>query len=199
MEIALFPLPNLVLFPHIVVPLHIFEDRYKLMIGEAVENRSEFGVVLSKESALVNVGCTASVEKVVRQYPDGRLDIATLGRRRFEILFLNEEKAYLQAAVHFFDDDPDTAPPPEAVERLGSLFQRVLEFLPAASAPEPGGGSFQLAGALPLDAEFKQRLLGSRSEAERVELIQEHLEKLLPRLALARRVEQRSRGNGHGR
>lgn len=199
--LPLFPL-EVVLLPRTSLPLHIFEERYKLMIGEAIANRSEFGVVLSKDRALVNVGCTATVEKVLKRHPDGRLDILTIGRRRFEILLLDEQKPYLQAAVHFFDDDPETAPPPEVVRRLAGLFERVIDLLPAPAAGVPstesGVTSFQIGGVLPLDLDLKQQLLGSRSEAERVTVLQEYLEKLLARLERTRRVQRSSGGNGRG-
>src|SRR6266481_4942411 len=97
--LPLFPL-EVVLLPGATLPLHIFEERYKLMIGEALEGRSEFGIVLAKGRSLANLGCSAEVEKVVKRYEDGRLDILTAGRRRFEILFLDDQKPYLQAAVH---------------------------------------------------------------------------------------------------
>ncbi|SRR5579884_285895 len=198
--LPLFPL-EVVLLPQATLPLHIFENRYKLMIGEALEQQSEFGVVLFKENALVNIGCTAAIERVVRKYPDGRLDIITAGRRRFEILFLNQEKPYLQAGVHFFADDAGTAPTEAASSRLHELFQRVQAFLPpGARLPgSPVRNSFQIAGALPLDLDFKQRLLALRSEAERVALLSEYLEKLAPRLQLAKKVERSAQGNGHGR
>ena len=83
--LPLFPL-QVVLLPGSELPLHIFEDRYKEMIGEAIRNRQEFGVVLANGKGIVNTGCTAMVDKVLRQYPDGRMDILTHGRRRFEIV-----------------------------------------------------------------------------------------------------------------
>ena len=105
--LPLFPL-QVVLLPGSQLPLHIFEDRYKEMIGEVLRDKLEFGVVLANEKGIVNTGCTATVDRVLREYPDGRLDILTRGRRRFEILLLNEERSFLRGAVEFFDDDePD--------------------------------------------------------------------------------------------
>jgi Lon protease-like protein len=198
--LPLFPL-EVVLLPSATLPLHIFEPRYKLLIGEAIQNHSEFGIVLAKDSSVVNVGCTATVEKVIRRYEDGRMDIVTVGCRRFEILFLDEKKPYLRAAVHFFDDDPETAPAPGATQRLAELYENVLDFLPQTEAPAPEAGvtTFQVGGCLPLDLEVKQRLLASRSETERVAVLNEYLEKLLPRLKLAQRAERSARGNGKGR
>lgn len=195
--LPLFPL-EVVLLPQTTLPLHIFEERYKLMVGEAIEQKSEFGIVLAKDDSLANVGCTASVEKVTQRYQDGRLDIVTAGRRRFEILFLDQQKPYLQAGVHFFEDDPGAQPAPEASRRLDELFERVRAFLPQHGQLEPGTGSFPIAGLLPIDLDLKQRLLAMRSEAERTTALNEHLEKLIPRLARTRKVEKSARGNGHG-
>src|SRR5262245_51929210 len=85
--LPLFPL-DVVLYPGQPLPLHIFEDRYKEMIGECLDSKSEFGVVRLKDNAIPNVGCTATITNVVKRYDDGRLDIETTGLRRFEVLFL---------------------------------------------------------------------------------------------------------------
>src|ERR1700679_2226974 len=100
----LFPL-QAVLLPGAELPLHIFEDRYKEMIREVLRERIEFGVVLGSEKGLLNTGCTATVDKLIREYPDGRMDILATGRRRFEILRLNEDRPFLRGAIEFFDDD----------------------------------------------------------------------------------------------
>src|SRR5579871_3829993 len=91
--LPLFPL-QVVLLPGGELPLHIFEDRYKEMIGEVIRDRLEFGVVLANDKGIVNTGCTATVEKILRQYSDGRMDILARGRRRFEIVMLNDERNY---------------------------------------------------------------------------------------------------------
>ena len=83
--IPLFPL-QLVVFPRTHLPLHIFEERYKEMVGDAIRDGSEFGIVLAKEEGVLNAGCTVMVEKVLEMYPDGRMDILTCGQRRFEIV-----------------------------------------------------------------------------------------------------------------
>src|SRR5690349_10455893 len=108
--LPLFPL-QVVVFPRTRLPLHIFEDRYKEMIGDAIRDRSEFGIVLARENGIVNAGCTVTVEKVLKMYPDGRMDIVARGQRRFEIQRLDEDKEYLQAEVEFFDDEEVGAPP----------------------------------------------------------------------------------------
>ena len=82
--IPLFPL-GLVLLPQMPLPLHIFEERYKLMIGECLEKKKEFGIVYFNGTDIQAIGCTASIQKVLKRYDDGRLDILTQGENRFEI------------------------------------------------------------------------------------------------------------------
>src|SRR5258708_39663963 len=124
--LPLFPL-EVVLFPRTPLPLHIFEDRYKQMVGEGLENKSEFGVVLAGEKGIVSTGCTASGGKVMNSYPDGRMDILTLGRRRFEIILLNDEKSYLRGAVEFFDDEEFEAIPDDTARRVLEAYTAMRE------------------------------------------------------------------------
>ena len=93
--IPLFPL-DVVLFPGTPLPLHIFEPRYKEMIGECLAQQRAFGVVRAIEQGLAEVGCTAEIVTVVKEYPDGRLDLVTEGRKRFELLRINQERSFLQ-------------------------------------------------------------------------------------------------------
>src|SRR5690242_8923272 len=124
--LPLFPLP-LVVFPRTRLPLHIFEERYKQMVGEAIRNATEFGVVLAKEEGIVNAGCTVMVEKVLHQYPDGRMDILTIGQRRFEIQRLNEERDFLQGEVTYFDDESTEVPSAELRDRTVSNYHELNE------------------------------------------------------------------------
>ena len=130
--LPLFPL-QVVLLPGAELPLHIFEDRYKEMIGEVLRERQEFGVVLASEKGIVNTGCSATVDKVLRRYPDGRMDIVVRGRRRFEILLLNDERAYLRGSVDFFDDDQATPASSEILKKAIEGFNQ----LQALSASQP--------------------------------------------------------------
>src|SRR5271170_7146722 len=123
--LPLFPL-QVVLFPRAALPLHIFEERYKQMIEDVLRGKSEFGVVLAGEKGIVNTGCTASVEKVLKKYPDGRMDLISIGRRRFEIILLNDEKPYLRGAVEYFDDDGADPIPPEVRERVFDSYNDLL-------------------------------------------------------------------------
>ncbi len=96
--LSLFPL-ELVLLPGTPLPLHIFEPRYKEMIGECLANDAPFGVVRALEEGIAEVGCTAEIITVTKQYPDGRLDLIAEGRNRFEVLEVNRERSFLQAEV----------------------------------------------------------------------------------------------------
>jgi Lon protease-like protein len=196
--IPLFPL-HVVVFPRTRLPLHIFEERYKELVSDAIRDGSEFGVVLAQENGLVNTGCTVLVEKVLEMYPDGRMDVVTRGQRRFEILELNQEKAFLQAEVRFFDDD-DIAAVPAELREAALAHYRALEGLRA------GGGepdlndpqlSFQLAQSLP-DLNFLNALLQHRSESERLRQLNRYLAEYLPRQRDIERVRGLAPTNGFG-
>ena len=198
--LPLFPL-RVVVFPRTHLPLHIFEDRYKEMVGQAIQNKSEFGVVLSKEDGIVNAGCTVVVEKVVKSYPDGRMDILACGRRRFEIVLLNEEKDYLQGEVQFFDDDEPDPAPLEVQEQVLVQFRRLLETGEVDLVSEPDLNdpqlSFQLAQPIH-DLDFLHVLLRKRSEAERLRELNEFLSQYVPRQRQIAHVKQVAPLNGHG-
>ena len=106
--IPLFPL-GVVLLPQMELPLHIFEERYKVMINECMEEERVFGVVHYDGTAIRSIGCTAKILDVVKQYEDGRMDIMTLGKTRFVIKDMDQSRIYLQAKVLFFEDERETA------------------------------------------------------------------------------------------
>jgi Lon protease-like protein len=196
--LPLFPL-EVVLFPGTPLPLHIFEPRYKEMIGECLAQHREFGVVRAVEQGLAEVGCTAEIVTVVKEYPDGRLDLVVEGRRRFELVRVNQERSFLQAEVLMIDDQPG-APPPAETARVIHLHSELLAVAGAKqdlSAADPVLLSFYLAGSLPLDLDFKQKLLSLRSEPERVSLLIGYLETILPNLHRAATARQKAGGNGH--
>src|SRR2546428_6212850 len=93
--LPLFPL-DLVLLPHTNLPLHIFEPRYKEMIGDCLRNGWEFGMLAGYDQSVTAVGCYASITQVLERFPDGRMDIICRGPRPFEILGINHQKAYLR-------------------------------------------------------------------------------------------------------
>jgi Lon protease-like protein len=196
--IPLFPL-DVVLFPGTALPLHVFEPRYKEMIAECLTRHSTFGVVRVLEQGLAEVGCTAQIMTVVKQYPDGRLDILTNGRQRFELVSVNHERSFLQAEVSMIDDEPGM-PSKAATWRAIELHAELLAIMASKqdlSAADPKLLSFGLAGSLPLNLDFKQKLLALRSEPERLSQLISYLETIIPNLRRAASAREKAGGNGH--
>ena len=198
--LALFPL-ELVLFPGAPLPLHIFEPRYKELIAECLEEKKGFGMVRAKENAVAEVGCTAVILNVDRQYDDGRMDISAEGKQRFSIVELNHDREFLQAEVTWFDDEePPTVPDTDsanAVELHKQLF-RVLGQEAEIEENVPSL-SFHLANSLPVDLDFKQAFLEMKSEAERLETLIEYYRATIPQLEKTMRAREKASGNGHVR
>ncbi len=199
MKIALFPL-DVVLFPGVPLPLHIFEERYREMVGECLSCNLEFGVVRAQREGLAIAGCTAAIAKVLRRYPDGRIDIFCEGRRRFEIEQLDNSRAFLQAEVDFFDDEP----PEASREARAECVALHLEVLALAGIGRESYSldldralSFQLAWELPADLGFKQQLLVSRSDQQRTVLLREFYQDILPKLRMGSQGRARNSRNGH--
>ena len=197
--IPLFPL-QVVLFPRTNLPLHIFEERYKEMISDVIDGQREFGIVLAGEKGICSSGCTAVIEKVLQRYEDGRLDLLTIGRRRFEIESLDNDKSYLRGTVEFFDDDTFDPIPADVQRRAMEGYEALREIEDEGAAPEMKDPqlSFQLAQIVP-DLNFRQTLLAVRSEAERMRQLAE----FLPGFTIKQRQVQHIRTvaprNGHGK
>jgi Lon protease-like protein len=200
--LGLFPL-GLVLLPGEVVPLHIFEERYRLLIEERL-SEGEFGVVLSEDDALRECGCAARVAEVVETLEDGRMNILVQGGRRFRLLELREPDdpvtEYLSALVEYYDDAiPDA--PPQLRDAALDVFRRMLLLMDVESPREPAGEgplSFRVAAAVDFGAPLKQELLESLNEEQRLESLLATMEALLPRLRLRKEREEAIRGNGKG-
>jgi Lon protease-like protein len=200
--IPLFPL-SMVLLPSMPLPLHIFEDRYKEMMDEIIPAKGEFGVVFAKDDGIVNIGCTATVERVMRRYDDGRLDLLAIGQRRFRIESLDQDKSFLRAEVEFFNDDDATEVPLELRQRATAAYKDLATADEESSeATQPAWEntriSFQLARHID-DFDKRQTVLSLRSEIERLEflvkVIPEYVAKRA-RVALAKRVAPL---NGHAK
>jgi len=209
--LPLFPL-EVVLFPQQPFPLHIFEERYKLMIGECLAAKAagtgqqEFGVLLTQGEQLATVGCTARILNVTRKYEDGRMDIFTVGGRRFELLYSDEEKAYLRGGVQFFDDDPEHDAPSdsaanEAIELFRTAMQRLRESTEVPiHLPRPYRHlSFRIGAPLPLNAEFKQEILGLRDENERLRRVTHAIRQWISHVDRVQRARTKAGGNGNVR
>lgn len=199
--LPLFPL-EVVIFPGTKIPLHIFEQRYRLMIGEAVKGYSAFGIILVRNQEIASEGCSAVVERVTKKHEDGRLDIDVRGRKRFKTLELDESLPYLQARVEYFEDHARVpvnktvlAEVQQQADRLAALLGVSERSAIDPTLTEP---SFHLAHGLPLELDFKQALLTKRSEAERLADLAEYLPRLIERLQTAERMKKLAASNGKG-
>ncbi len=185
MKIPLFPL-DLVLFPGTALQLHIFEDRYKELIGECLQCHSEFGMVRARREGLPIIGCTAKIITVMHRYPDGRLDILCRGERRFEIESLVEGRSFLEAEVDFLaDQDPGSTRRDR--EQCAALHMEMMELSGNAATEFPQLDlnqpvAFLLASAIPADLDFKQELLHLHSDSERTARLMEFYQLILPKL-----------------
>jgi Lon protease-like protein len=197
--LPLFPL-ELVLFPGMALPLHIFEARYKEMIGECLEHDSAFGIVRAVNNGIAQIGCSAEVVTVVKRYEDGRLDIVTRGLRRFEVLEIQQERSLLQAQVNFLSEQSDAGM--EAKRKAFDLHQKLLlmaasgQAVPALDPPDELL-SFYLISQLPVDLDFKQTILSIPLESQRLTTLIEYYEAILPELGKRVRARKKSGSNGH--
>jgi Lon protease-like protein len=214
MDIPLFPLPNLVTFPNVVVPLHIFEDRYKLMINSCIDNDEVFGLVMlragaeeEREDTIHRVGVTVRVVDVER-LDEGRLNILTEGESRFRIFRFTQQTPYWKASVNLLDDTESATPPESLYDEVAGLYRKVLELgtrLGIADSPEvtlpesPTELSYMVSYVLDIDAEEKQKLLEMTSASERLRVLVQHLTdaitKLEQQIAL-KEIVAKVRGNG---
>lgn len=195
--IPLFPL-ELVLFPETPFPLHIFEPRYKEMIGECLEKKTPFGMVCTFEgedgARMAEYGCTAEIIHVLKNYPDGRMDIFVCGRKRFELLAVNEERSFLQGRIRFAPDEEPVAPElPELRSKAFELNSEVALLMDIPKPPvEPTDEnlSYHLSALLPVDLNFKQAILETPSEERRLRTLLDYYYKVLPKLKsmVAKRV-----------
>ncbi|MDH4176175.1 MAG: LON peptidase substrate-binding domain-containing protein [Thermoleophilia bacterium] len=176
-EIGLFPL-GIVLLPSELVPLHIFEPRYRELVGECLDEEREFGLVLADDDGLREIGTKAAVVEVVDRFPDGRLNVVVEGRGRFRLLELTDGRSFHTGTVDELVDSDDPAPP-EEIERALALFRRLLEVTGADVEPPDADDpqlSFSLAGRFELAAGLKQQLLQATSERTRLVRVCEILE-----------------------
>jgi Lon protease-like protein len=183
--LPLFPLP-LVLLPQTNLPLHIFEERYKEMIGECLDKGWEFGILLVQDRAMQLVGCTASITRVLDRFPDGRMNILVRGRRRFEASQLNEDRSYLRGKAQFLDDAAGS-PDAELGTRALQLYAQLRElaelenqpFLDPVPLPADAQLSYRMMAGVPAELSWKQDLLERRSEDDRLARVVDYLEELL--------------------
>jgi Lon protease-like protein len=197
-EIGLFPL-ELVLLPNERVPLHIFEDRYKDLIGECLADATDFGLILEDDDGLREIGTRTAVIELIDTFDDGRMNVLVEGRGRFRVIELTEGRSFRTAEVELIEDEGEL-PSDADVERTIAVFRRLVAVAEADEIDEPAAGSpvlsFELAARVDFGPELKQELLELRSEGRRLRRLAELLDQAARALAREREVRQRAAGNG---
>ena len=196
-EIGLFPLP-VVLVPGEQTPLHIFEPRYKELIGECLAEGSDFGLVLADDDGMRDVGTRASVIEVLERFPDGRLNVVIEGGERFRLVELTEGRSFATAEIDELSDEGEE-PTDEERKHCLAAYDRVV----AAAATEldeldreAEALSFQIVARIDLGTEVKQALLELRSERERVVRLAPLLDRAADAVRREREIRERGASNG---
>jgi Lon protease-like protein len=199
-EIGLFPL-GIVLLPTERVPLHIFEPRYRELIGECLDDDREFGLLLADDDGLRAVGTRAAVVDVLERFDDGRLNIVVEGHDRFRVRELTGGRSFQTAEVEPVADEGE-APAEAEVERALTQLRRVAELAGAdAEELEPTGDtpSFELAAKVELAPGLKQELLELTSEPDRLRTLARLLEGAARALERREEITRIAATNGHAR
>jgi len=196
-ELPIFELP-LAIVPAERVPLHIFEQRYRLMIAACIERDAPFGIVLRDEDGARSIGCTALVADIVERHDDGRMDIVVRGETPFRVLDRFDAAEWPAASIELIDVFDSTAELGTELDAARAAFAKLLEAVGADPARARSSTSaYPIAAQVEMPATDKQLLLEEDDEGERLQTLAASLRRLHAGLLSARRDAERARGNGH--
>jgi Lon protease-like protein len=196
-DFPLFAL-RLVALPSELIPLHIFEERYKTMLSRCLEHGSEFGIVWLDDAGLRPIGCACEVAEVLRRHDDGRLDIVARGTRPFRIEEQHERLVYPAGTVEFLGDRNETVDDKVASE----VHAAYADLVKQATDREPDEAeiaamsAYQMAATVEFGLDAKQGLLDLRSETARLRLLLRLFRAAVRRLDFVTRAQARARSNG---
>ena len=196
-DFPLFPL-GLVALPHELVPLHIFEERYRIMFAELLERQSEFGIVWTTDDGPKLVGCACEIEQVLERLEDGRLNVLTRGTRPFRIVERQPDMPYPAATIEFLSDKDEQVDAGAADAARAAYAALVVE----ATDSEPDSDelatktAYEMAATVDFGLDAKQGLLDLRSENARMRLVTRLFKAALKRLDFVERAQARARSNG---
>jgi Lon protease-like protein len=196
-DFPLFPLP-IVLLPTEVVPLHIFEERYKAMIDLCLTDESEFGVIWLSDDDLKEIGCAARVTEVLERMDDGRMNVLVQGSRPFRLLERQEDHVFPAGKVELLSDrteEADNRAGKEARDSFATLVERVTDQRPDDSAISQLG-AYEMAATVDIGWDAKQSLLELRSERARLRLLARLFRAAMKRLDVAEKIAEQASGNG---
>jgi Lon protease-like protein len=196
-DFPLFPL-GLVALPSEVIPLHIFEERYKSMIAHCLSEDSEFGIVWSADDGLRPVGCACVIAEVLERMDDGRINLIARGTRPFELHERQDTLEYPTGTVEFLDDREEPADDEAAESAHDAYAKLVQEATDRLPDPEQIGAmsAYEMAATVEFGLDAKQGLLDLRSEAARLRLVTRLFRAALRRLDFVERAQARARSNG---
>src|SRR3954465_7006603 len=183
-DFPLFPL-GIVALPHELVPLHIFEERYRTMIGECLERGAEFGIVWAGEDGVRPVGCAMEIAEVLERMADGRLNILTRGTRPFRIIDERDDLAYPAGTVEFLEDKEEAADAGTARSAQEAYNELVEEATDRTIDPEElaAMSAYEMAATVDFGLEAKQGRPHLLSENARLRLVARLFRAALKRLA----------------
>lgn len=196
-DFPLFPL-GLVALPHEFIPLHIFEQRYRTMFDECLDQKSEFGIVWSDGDKLQSVGCACEISEVLERMEDGRLNVLTRGTRPFRIVERQADRPYPSGIVEFLEDDkeqPDEGAADAAHRAYAQLVTQATDNEPDA-AEVAAKTAYEMAATVDFGLDAKQGLLDLRSENARLRLLTRLFKAAAKRLDFVEQVQERARSNG---
>jgi Lon protease-like protein len=196
-DFPLFPL-GIVALPTELVPLHIFEERYKTMIGRCLEEESEFGIVWVADDGLRSIGCACEIAEVLERMEDGRINLVARGTRPFRIEARQEELPYPAGTVEFLADrveDPDAEAAGDAHEAYAELVEQATDRTPDP-AEIAAMSAYEMAATVEFGLDAKQGLLDLRSESARLKLVARLFRAAIKRLDFVERAQARARSNG---
>src|SRR5436305_5397247 len=196
-DFPLFPLA-IVALPGELIPLHIFEERYKTMMNECLEEEKEFGIVWLSDDGLRENGCACEIDRVLERMEDGRMNLLARGTRPFRVLERQGHLAYPAGVIEFLEDRQDRLDP----QLLTGAHEAYAELVKRATDRDPdeeelaGMGAYAMAATVDFGLDAKQGLLDLRSENARLRLVTRLFRAALKRLDLVDRAQERAQANG---
>jgi Lon protease-like protein len=196
-DFPLFPL-GLVALPSELIPLHIFEERYKTMIGRCLEEGSEFGIVWMADDGLRPVGCACEIAEVLERMDDGRINLIARGTRPFQLHERQETLPYPAGVVEFLDDREEPADPDAAAQAHDAYADLVREATDRTPDDDEiaAMSAYEMAATVEFGLDAKQGLLDLRSETARLRLVTRLFRAAVRRLDFVERAQARARTNG---
>src|SRR5579862_9895366 len=196
-EFPLFPL-GIVALPGELIPLHIFEERYKTMMNECLEGEKEFGIVWLSDDGLRDNGCACEIDRVLERTDDGRLNLLVRGTRPFRVLERQAHLAYPAGMIEFLADREEQ----QDGELLATTQRAYGELVKLATDRDPTAeelaelDAYAMAATVDFGVQAKQELLDLRSENARLRLLTRLLRAAVKRMELVELAHERAKSNG---